>query len=97
MKKSRHYETQRNDRNLLIGFIGEGKVIYETTCFDKKRNKNFRYQITDNAILKVLDEKDDYLITKMVARPSRILRYWKDAPEWLIMKSVDYTRKGYHI
>lgn len=97
MTTSAHYHFERKERNELINRIGEGTVVYTTVVFDSKRGRNFRYEITDNAVLIVKAMDADVIITKMIARPSRIRRYWAEAPQELILKSVEYTRKGYWI
>lgn len=92
---SKHYEEFRKDRALAIAYIGEGKVIHSTVMEDLKRGKSYQYDITDKAILIVRATDDpDYIITKYPARPSRIHRYWADAPKWLIKLSVKHTREG---
>lgn len=98
MTYSKHYVEDRTERQALIETIGGiGNTIYTKIQADVKRKRIYRYEITDNAILLVKSMDGAKLVTMMVARPSRITRYWADAPEWLIMKSVEYTKKGYYI
>lgn len=97
MTTSKHYAEERKERQQLIETIGTGKVIYSKVVFDEKRQRRFLYKITDNAVLMVCTVDGSKLITQMIARPSRINKYWSNAPKWLIRKSVKYTRLGYYI
>lgn len=94
---SDHYTKYRQERQNTIEQIGEGTVIYSIVKYDEKRKRNFRYEITDNAILIVKDEKEDYIITKMIARPSRLKAYWENVPKNLVMIAVEHTRAGYYL
>lgn len=92
MTVSRHYTEDRTERQMVIDCIGEGTVVYTTLQYDEQRGRTYRYEITDNAILIVKDERNTKIITKMIARPSRIRRYWADAPQEIIMIAVKHTR-----
>ena len=95
---SKHYEIYRKKRDALIQTIGEGEIIYETISYEERFHRSYRICITDNCILMVKPlDKEDYTITKYIARPSRIKQYWAEAPDWLIEKSVEYARKKYWI
>lgn len=93
--ESRHWKEDRKRRANAIAQIGEGNVVFSCVKFDRKRNRSYKYEITDNGILivKSLDRKD-FIVTKMIARPSRILQYWEDAPQNIIMIAVNHTRQG---
>lgn len=92
---SYHYRTERVERNNNVLKVGEGKVVHTTVQFDPKRNREFIYEITDTAMLIVRAcDRPELVITKMVARPSRIKRYWADAPKALIELAVAHTRAG---
>ncbi len=75
--------------------LGEGTVVYTTIKYDEKRQRNYLYEITDTAMLLVKSEDGTFLVTKMIARPKRILQYWEDAPETIIKLAVEHTRAGY--
>lgn len=94
---SDHYVNYRSERKNLIDEIGIGNVVYTTMQYDEKRERYFRYEITDNAILIVKDKQEDYIITMFIARPSRLKRYWADCPHDIIMKSVKYTKAQMYI
>lgn len=92
---SRHYTKDRQYReNAIKEFFGEdGNVVFETVKYDEKRKKFFLYQITENAVLIVkATDKKDFIITKMLARPSRITRIWEDAPQNIIKIAIANAR-----
>lgn len=97
MKTSEHYKEERRKRDELIALIGEGTVVYTTVEYNYKKHRHFRYEITDNGILIVKAYDEEVIITKMIARPKRLLQYWKDCPQEIILKAVEHTRKGYYI
>lgn len=94
MRESVHYTYERVARQENINRIGLGNVIYTTIRFDEKRQRTFRYEITDTAVLIVKATDDELIITKMVARPKRIRQYWEDAPQEIIQLAVEHTRAG---
>lgn len=98
MHISYHYTYKRQERNTLLNEVGEGKVVYRTIQFDQKRNRNFIYEITDNAVLIVRAvDRQDLIITKFFARPSRIRQYWQDAPKEIIMLAIAHTQQKMYI
>lgn len=94
---SRHYTNDRKERDRLIHEVGMGTVIFSTIQYDEKRGKKYLYQITDTAILIVKATDRNLVITQMVARPSRIRRYWKNAPQELIDLAIAHTRAKMYI
>ena len=94
---SKHYEIYRKERDNLIQTIGEGEIIYETISYEERRHRSYKICITDNCVLMVKALDREYVITKYIARPSRIKQYWAEAPSWLIEKSIEYARKKYWI
>lgn len=93
---SRHYTEDRTDREEAIQTIGFGEILYKTVAFDERKGKKFIYEITSTAILviRAFDEPT-LIITRYPARPSRIKRYWTDAPESIIEISIKNTRRGF--
>lgn len=91
---SKHYQRDRKFREDTIKelFGEEGKVVYSVVMFDEKRGKEFKYEITENAVLIVRATDRDFIITKMLARPSRITRVWKDAPKEIIEIAIANAR-----
>lgn len=94
MMYSRHYTNDRVKRANVIAEVGEGTVVYTTIIFDEKRKRNYKYEITDNAVLIVKATDVEMVITKMLARPSRIKKVWADAPKEIIEKAIIYSRNA---
>lgn len=93
-RTSNHYRQDRARREEAISRIGEGTVVYSTVVWDVKRKRYFLYEITDNAIITVKATDKDLVITKLIARPSRIRQYWQDCPREIMEKAIAHTRQG---
>lgn len=91
---SKHYQRDRQYRESNIKeFLGdEGKVVFSTIMYNDKKQKDYRYEITDKAVLIVKATDADFIITKMLARPSRIKRVWADAPKEVIEIAIANAR-----
>ena len=91
---SKHYQRDRQYReNNIKEFLGdEGKVVFSTIMYNNKKQKDYRYEITDKAVLIVKATDADFIITKMLARPSRIKRVWADAPKEVIEIAIANAR-----
>lgn len=95
MRTSRHYSNDRKARENAIKEIGLGITLHTVVIYDERRNRKFYYDITSTAVLVVRAYDDPSLIiTKYPARPSRINRYWKNAPQEVIELSIEHTRMG---
>lgn len=91
---SKHYQRDRQYReNNIKEFLGdEGKVVFSTIMYNDKKQKDYRYEITDKAVLIVKATDADFIITKMLARPSRIKRVWADAPKEVMEIAIANAR-----
>lgn len=91
---SRHYENDRQYREETIKecYGNEGKVVYSSIKFDEKRKRFYLYEITENAVLIVKATDCNLIITKMLARPSRIKKIWDNPTEEVIKKAVENAR-----
>ena len=91
---SKHYQKDRQYReNNIKEFLGdEGKVVFSTIMYNDKKQKDYRYEITDKAVLIVKATDADFIITKMLARPSRIKRIWANAPKEIIEIAIANSR-----
>lgn len=91
---SKHYQMDRQYReNNIKEFLGdEGKVVFSTIMYNDKKQKDYRYEITDKAVLIVKATDADFIITKMLARPSRIKRVWADAPKEVMEIAIANAR-----
>lgn len=75
---SRHYTKDRQLRESIINQIGIGTVIKEVVIDRGHRNGPEIHKITDTAIILVYNQRTGILVTKLIARPAQILRYYSD-------------------
>lgn len=76
---SRHYLIQRNEREKFIEEClgGDGKVI-DSFIINKGHKKGLeRHEITDNGIIIIYNLRTYKLITKKIARPFQIKKYYQ--------------------
>lgn len=75
--KTKHYAIDRADRERLIKEIGEGTIV-ATFTVDKGHPKGPElHSITTNGIIIIRNKHTHKLITKLIARPGQIKRYFK--------------------
>ena len=75
---SRHYTNDRQNREAIITQIGVGTVI-KTVVIDRgHRNGPEIHKITDTALILVYNQRSGKLVTKLIARPAQILRYYRE-------------------
>ena len=93
---SAHYQNDRLIREKMIQHIGEGKVV-RTVRWDRGHpNGAELHRITDTGIIIIYNERTLKLVTKIIARPNQIRRYWKDgkAPIEIVNKAIEHARNG---
>ena len=75
---SRHYSTDRQNREAIITQIGVGTVIKTVVVDRGHRNGPEIHKITDTALILIYNQRSGKLVTKLIARPAQILRYYRD-------------------
>lgn len=75
---SKHYTRDRQQREAIINQIGIGNVIKEMVIDRGHRNGPEIHKITDTALILVYNQRTGILVTKLIARPAQILRYYSD-------------------
>lgn len=75
---SKHYTRDRQQREAIINQIGTGNVIKEVVVDRGHRNGPEIHKITDTALILVYNQRTGILVTKLIARPAQILRYYSD-------------------
>ena len=80
MTTSKHYITDRAKREALIQTIGEGKEIARFTVDKHHKNGPEIHIITDTGIIIIKNKRTKKLITKLIARPAQIRRYYEEVP-----------------
>lgn len=93
---SKHYTNDRIEREKIIEMIGYGTIVAEFTVDRGHKNGPEIHKISDTGIITIYNKRTHKLITKLIARPGQIRRYYKNgnAPENLIEKAIDNTVKN---
>ena len=87
---SEHYKEKRCTRESLISdVIGEGNVI--DSFFVNRGHKDGPeiHSITDTGIILIHNQKSGKMVTKLIARPGQVIRYYKNEGKevpWEIVK-----------
>jgi len=95
MKESRHYREDRKHREAIIESIGTGQVVAKFTIDKGHKRGPEIHSITSTGIIIIQNEKTKKLITKLIARPGQIRRYFKDiTPNIQQIISLAYEHKA---
>ena len=100
MTNTKHYTQDRRERENLIRQIGTGKAIANFTVDRGHRNGPEIHIITENAIIIVKNERTHKTVTKLIARPGQIRRYFTEITEEIqrvIDKAREHELKGYNL
>ena len=94
---SKHYSEDRQTREAHIAEIGYGSIVAEFVVDRGHKNGPEIHKISDTGIITIYNKRTNKLITKLIARPGQVRRYYKDgnAPEKLVKKALDNLKK-YH-
>lgn len=97
---SKHYNKDRIEREKLIKKIGIGTEI-KTVRVDRHHiNGAELHTITSTGIIVIRNERTNKMITKLIARPSQIKRYFtEDTKEVrrLVQIAREHQIKGYNM
>lgn len=97
---TKHYSEDRMDReNLIMNIIGMGTVIKVVTLDRGHRNGPERHEISDTGIVTVYNVRTNRLVTKLIARPAQLARYWEDGrvPTEVYNLARYHTKMGYNM
>ena len=81
MTQSRHYTEDRQAREALINMIGTGEAIATVRVDKGHRNGAELHTITTTGIIIIRNERTHKMITKLIARPGQIRRYFTEITE----------------
>lgn len=76
---SKHYEVQRSEREKFIEEClgGDGKIV-DSFLVDKGHVKGLEvHSVTDNGIIIIHNKNSGKLVSKLIARPHQIIRYYE--------------------
>lgn len=98
MKTSKHYSNDRQYREALIRYLGQGEVIAKFYIDRGHWHGIERHEVTDNAIIIIYNNTTNEIITKLIARPNQIKRYYKDGkyPQKIVDIAYEHTKAGYN-
>ena len=83
---SKHYVSDRIEREKLIQKIGVG-IALDTIRVDRNhKNGAELHTITSTGIIIIRNERTNKIVTKLIARPGQIKRYYDKVPK--IMEKV---------
>ena len=87
---SNHYNANRNKReNFINKYLGGDGNIIDKFIVDRGHPKGAEiHYITDNGVIIVRNQITGKLVTKLIARPAQLKRYYnttdKEPPKWLV-------------
>jgi len=95
---SKHYMTDRQRREEIIKQIGKGTEIRREIVDKGHKNGAEIHVISTTGIITIYNQRSGKLITKLIARPGQIRRYWKneEAPEELIQIARQHQKMNYN-
>ena len=98
MTTSRHYARDRRTRQNIIDRIGEGNTILSVVWDRGHQNGPEIHMISDTGIISIYNQRSGKLITKLIARPAQIQRYFDgDAPVELLAIARHHQNMGYNM
>lgn len=74
---SDHYYNERKEREILIEKIGYGNIIKSVVVDKGHPNGPEIHNISDTGIITIYNQRTHKMITKLIARPGQIVRYYK--------------------
>ena len=88
----------RKAREQIIKMIGNGKPIASFIVDKGHRNGPEIHEITDTAIINIYNQRTHKLITKLIARPGQIRRYYTNgnAPQEILDKAYKNMKNHYN-
>ena len=97
---SKHYVSDRIEREKLIQKIGVG-VAVDTIRVDRNhKNGAELHTITSTGIIIIRNERTNKIVTKLIARPGQIKRYYDEVPkimEKVIQIARVHQKMGYNL
>lgn len=97
-RTSKHYMADRQKRENIIKKIGMGNVVDSFIINRGHKEGAERHEITSTGIIIVYNNRTNMIVTKLIARPGQIRRYYEEgkAPKNLIEKAIDNTVKNHY-
>lgn len=98
---SEHYKENRYTRESLISdVIGEGNVVDSFVVDRGHPNGPEIHSVTDTGIIVVHNQRTGKMVTKLIARPGQVKRYYsaegRNAPQDILAIAKEHLKKGYN-
>lgn len=97
---SQHFYMERMSREAVIQMIGEGRPIREIIVDRHHKDGPERHVLTDNAIILIYNQRTNKLVTKLIARPGQLRKFYNresEIPLYLKNKAMKHQRSGYNL
>ena len=94
---SKHWTQDRRERNRMITMISEGQIIKTARVDRGHKNGAEIHKVSDTGIVSIYNERTGKLITKLIARPNQIKRYYNEnetIPAGLLELAREHKRMG---
>lgn len=99
MMTSKHYNMDRIERERIIQKIGVGKAIATVEIDRGHPNGTELHTITTTGIIIIRNKRTNKIVTKLIARPNQIRRYFPKETELIkkvIQVAIIHQRLGYN-
>lgn len=95
---SAHYTMDRQERETIIQQIGYGQTIKTVEIDRGHRNGPEIHKISNTGIITIYNKKTGKMITKLIARPAQIRRYYEneEVPQNLLRLAREHQERGYN-
>ncbi len=97
---SKHYTYDRRKREELIEAIGYGKTIKTVIVDRNHKNGPEIHEISDTGIITIFNLYTHKMITKLIARPGQIKRYFNEnevIPNNLLQLARQHQKMAYNL
>ena len=99
MGNSFHYQMDRKRREALIQEIGVGITVKTVEVDRGHRNGPEIHMVSSTGIISIYNRDNKKLVTKLIARPGQIRRYWTEEeqpPKYLLDIAKQHQRAGWN-
>lgn len=96
-----HYYIDRQEREKLIQNIGYGRLVKSVRVDNGDPRGATIHNLSNTGIITIISEKTNKIVTKLIARPNQVRRYYsnrnEEAPAYLIALAKNHMEKGYDL
>jgi len=92
---SKHYNNSRELRETIIRAIGYGNIVKSVVVDNGHPNGPEIHQLSDTGIITIYNQRTLKMITKLIARPGQVRRYYKQGesiPKKIIELALEHQK-----